>query len=110
MTSMAIQETDGPRPTCSDVAFPSIDGTPLRGQYWAHANPRGILLISPGLGEHGGSYRRTADSLVEALEIDVLAFDYRGSGRSGGKRGVVRNYADLSLDLEAANRWHNSAH
>jgi alpha-beta hydrolase superfamily lysophospholipase len=89
----------------ADVAFPSLDGTSLRGRYWAHANPRGVLLISHGLGEHGGSYRRTAEPLVEALGIDVLAFDYRGSGRSPGKRGVVRNYDDLFLDLAAANRW-----
>ncbi len=105
MTSMAIQEAEGPGPACSDVAFPSLDGTPLRGRYWAHANPRGLLLISPGLGEHSGCYRRTAEPLVELLEIDILAFDYRGSGRSPGKRGVVRSYSDLSLDLDAANRW-----
>jgi alpha-beta hydrolase superfamily lysophospholipase len=105
MTSMAIQETDGPRPTCADVAFLSLDGTHLQGRYWSHPNPRGVLLISHGMGEHGGSYRRTAESLVEALEIDVLAFDYRGSGRSSGKRGFVRHYADLTLDLAASNRW-----
>jgi alpha-beta hydrolase superfamily lysophospholipase len=105
MTSMAIQEADGPSSTSTDVAFSSLDGTPLRGRYWAHTRPRGLLLISHGLGEHGGSYRRTAEFLVETLKIDVLAFDFRGSGRSPGKRGVVRRYEDLCLDIDAANRW-----
>jgi alpha-beta hydrolase superfamily lysophospholipase len=105
MSSIMTRETDGTRPASIDVAFPSLDGTPLHGRYWSHANPRGVLVISHGMGEHSGSYRRTADSLVESLEIDVLAFDFRGSGRSSGKRGVVRRYSDLSLDLDAATRW-----
>jgi alpha-beta hydrolase superfamily lysophospholipase len=105
MSSLAIREAEGQGPSSTDVEFPSIDGTPLHGRYWSHPDPRGVLLISHGLGEHGGSYRRTAEPLVESLGIDVLAFDYRGSGRSPGRRGVIRNYEDLTLDLDAANRW-----
>jgi alpha-beta hydrolase superfamily lysophospholipase len=105
MSSITIREAGGSRPASAEVTFPSLDGTPLGGRYWAHPNARGVLVISHGMGEHGGSYRRTADPLVESLEIDVLAFDFRGSGRSAGKRGVVRRYSDLSLDLDAATRW-----
>ena len=86
------------------MAFPSLDGT-LQARFWSSPDPRGVLLISHGLGEHGGSYRRTAELLLRSLPIDILAFEYRGSGRSSGKRGVLRNYEELSLDLDAAVRW-----
>jgi alpha-beta hydrolase superfamily lysophospholipase len=105
MTSSAIEGAEGPGPGFADVAFPSLDGTPLRGRYWTQPNPRGVLLITHGLGEHGGSYRRSAEKLIQSLPIDILAFDFRGSGRSEGRRGVVRSYEDFSLDLDAANRW-----
>ena len=39
-----------------DVAFPSLDGTALRARLWYPANPRAIVVIAHGLGEHGGSY------------------------------------------------------
>jgi len=105
MSSITTRETGGFQPAGSDVAFPSLDGTVIQGRYWAHAHPRGGLVISHGMGEHSGSYQRTAEPLVKSLGIDILAFDYRGSGRSPGKRGVVRDYSEMSLDLEAATRW-----
>ena len=106
MTSIATPGAELPIPApASIVEFPSLDGTPLSARLWAHPSPRGMLLISHGLGEHGGSYRPLAEALRRTLDLDVLAFDYRGSGRSPGKRGVIRDYEDLILDLDAANRW-----
>ena len=105
MSPMAIPEENGLPEKFADVAFPSLDGIALQGRFRACRTPRATLVISHGLGEHGGSYRRTADDLGDALGIDILAFDYRGSGRSAGKRGVVRRYEDLSLDLAAATDW-----
>ena len=105
MTPTATDESDGRPQRSEDVAFPSPDGISLRGRLWAAPNPRGTMVISHGLGEHGGSYRRTVETLIGALGIDILAFDFRGSGRSEGRRGVVRSYADLSLDLAAATAW-----
>jgi acylglycerol lipase len=105
MTPTANREGNGlPRPW-TDVAFSSLDGTALQGRLWTQADSRGTLVIAHGLGEHGGSYRRTAEELGPALGIDIFAFDFRGSGRSAGKRGVVRSYDDLSLDLAAAIEW-----
>ena len=105
MIPTATPESNGHPPGSADVAFPSLDGTALRARLWASPHPRGALVIAHGLGEHGGSYRRTVEALLRVLEIDVLAFDFRGSGRSQGKRGVVRSYGDLSLDLAAATGW-----
>ena len=47
------------------------------------------MIISHGFAEHGGCYRRVAEALGTRLELDVIAVDYRGHGRSPGRRGVV---------------------
>ena len=89
----------------ADVAFPSADGTALRGRFWTRPDPRAIVVISHGLGEHGGSYGPVAGTIASAADVDILAFDYRGHGRSAGPRGVVRAYGDLERDLVAALDW-----
>ncbi|WP_435006543.1 lysophospholipase [Tundrisphaera lichenicola] len=104
--------TDRAEPTASqspiqfsDVSTTSYDGTILLGRSWSIPNPKAILLIAHGLGEHGGSYERLAEELVKRLHVDVIAFDLRGSGRSPGKRGFVRSYDELTSDLDAAIGW-----
>jgi len=64
-----------------------------------------MLVIAHGLGEHGGSYARIARELTSALGIEVVSFDFRGSGRSEGKRGCVKTYDELTVDLVAAIEW-----
>ena len=39
------------------------------------------------------------------LELDVIAVDYRGHGKSPGRRGVVRRYDDLVGDLSSVLTW-----
>ena len=39
------------------------------------------------------------------LDIDVVAVDLRGHGRSPGRRGVVRRDEDLTDDLTSALEW-----
>ena len=88
-----------------DVTIPSADGTPLRAWSWPRIRPRGVLVIAHGLGEHSGCYRHVAEALGEAADVDVLAFDFRGHGRSPGRRGVVRRYDELTADLLGALAW-----
>jgi alpha-beta hydrolase superfamily lysophospholipase len=83
----------------------STDGLALRAWCWERRAPRGILVIAHGFGEHGGCYRHVAEQLGPALEIEVLAPDQRGHGRSPGRRGVVRRYDDLVADVQAALDW-----
>jgi acylglycerol lipase len=91
--------------TATDETIVSGDGTPLKAWCWSRPNPRGVLVIAHGLGEHGGCYRHVADALGPAAGIDVLAFDFRGHGRSPGRRGLVRSYDELESDLRSALEW-----
>jgi alpha-beta hydrolase superfamily lysophospholipase len=88
-----------------DIEVRAADGLMLRGRWWRRAEPRGVVVITHGFGEHGGSYRNAAESLGSALDVDVVAVDLRGHGRSPGRRGVVRRYEDLTDDLSSALEW-----
>ncbi len=60
--------------------------------------PRGVVLIVHGLGEHAGRYEQVAQQLLE-WGFTVRAYDQRGHGRSGGKRGALPENATLLEDL-----------
>ena len=77
----------------------------LAARHWAAPDPRGILVVAHGHGEHGGCYAGLAAELVPAAGVDVLAFDSRGHGLSEGRRGVIRRYDDLLDDLDAWIGW-----
>jgi alpha-beta hydrolase superfamily lysophospholipase len=92
-----------------DVLITAADGIALRAWHWGRPKPRGVLVIAHGFGEHGGCYRHVAEALGPALEIDVVAPDLRGHGRSPGRRGVVGTYDDLVSDLRSATAWARRA-
>jgi len=77
----------------------------LSARLWACPDPRGVLVIAHGHGEHGGCYAEFAGAIVPEANVDVVAFDFRGHGRSAGRRGVIRRYTDLLDDLEIWLGW-----
>jgi alpha-beta hydrolase superfamily lysophospholipase len=79
------------------------DGTPLHVHRWPAPHPRAVVLVSHGLGEHGGRYARLAAALV-VHGISVYAVDHRGHGRSGGVRGHVSRFSQYTDDFEAFRR------
>ena len=80
------------------ATFQTRDGLALRLTDWPVAQPRARMLLVHGLGEHSGRYAAVAGDL-NALGISVRAFDHRGHGKSGGRRGVNGKDADcLSRD------------
>lgn len=92
--------------TLEDHVIPSADGTPLHARCWSGHEPRGVLVVAHGLGEHGGCYDHVAEALTSRPGlVDVVAFDFRGHGLSPGRRGVVRHYEDLVGDLRAVVHW-----
>lgn len=63
--------------------------------------PKAVVCIVHGLGEHLGRYEEMAIRFVEH-QIAVFAFDHRGHGRSGGKRGHARSIVQFVEDVEHA--------
>jgi len=70
----------------------SADRTEIFLRHWPVDNPRAVLVICHGLGEHGGRYQSVADFL-NAAGYAVFAHDHFGHGRSAGKRGHVASFA-----------------
>jgi len=78
-----------------------VDGTTLRTIHWEPASePWAVAELAHGLGEHGGRYETVATALTDA-GIDTWAYDHRGNGGSGGRRGHVDHWTLLHDDLEA---------
>lgn len=77
----------------------SGDNKKLFGQAWkVSGKPKGIINIVHGIGEHSSRYEKWAEMFVEK-GFSVLAIDYRGHGRSEGKRGHSPSYEGLMNDV-----------
>ena len=77
----------------------AADGVRLHFRSWPVEHERAVLLVSHGLGEHGGRYAALAEDLADR-GVTVHAVDHRGHGRSGGPRGHADRFGDLVRDLE----------
>lgn len=87
-------------PLTASPTIPSPDGVLLRVRRWPVEQPRGVVVIAHGHGEHGGCYEHVAAVLnAPPVQADVVALDFRGHGRSPGPRGVVGRYEELVADL-----------
>ena len=84
-----------------DVTFQSVDGVNLHGWYCPVENPRAVILYAHGnegnLANRAPFYRL----LTERLGVSVLAFDYRGYGKSEGEPSE----AGLLIDARAARKF-----
>jgi len=88
------------RLTFEDAYFSAADGTRLHGWYVPHDRPQAVVLFAHG---NGGNLSHRSD-LLRALHdraVTVLAFDYRGYGRSEGSPSE----AGVLADARAARTW-----
>lgn len=80
----------------SDSFFKGHDNTQLYIQKWEAPNPKALLLVTHGQGEHSECYHR----LVSAFpDYSFIAWDIRGHGRSEGLRGYAKDFDDYILDF-----------
>jgi acylglycerol lipase len=76
----------------------SFDGEMLHFKEDVVKNGLANILIIHGIAEHQGRYDHVALALNKA-KFNVFRFDLRGHGRSGGKRGYVKNLSVLLNDV-----------
>lgn len=84
-----------------DVQFIAADGTPLAG-WWIPANrPRGTVVYCRG---NAGNIGTTAHLAPEFFKrgFNLLLWDYRGYGRSGGRPSEKGLYDDARAAFDAA--------
>jgi alpha-beta hydrolase superfamily lysophospholipase len=66
---------------------------------WAVEAPTAGIVLVHGVAEHSGRYEHVGTQLA-AAGFDVLGFDLRGHGKSGGSRGHVASMSDFLDDVE----------
>ncbi len=84
----------------STFNFPSNDGLELFGRVWQseEKQPKGIVHLIHGLGEHSGRYDHVAKALTKA-GYHMAGFDLRGHGLSEGKRGHTPGFDYFLEDI-----------
>jgi len=88
----------------STSTFSGLGGTTIEYDvYEPEGDPRGLVLVTHGLGEHRGRYAHVADRFT-ALGLRVAVLDHRGHGKSGGPRCDTRDVSDYTADLETLRR------
>lgn len=75
------------------------DGMQLFCHAWLTDNPKASIAFVHGFGEHSGRYAHVAD-FFNKNGYSFFAFDNRGHGQSGGKRGHAPNYDAYLYDID----------
>jgi alpha-beta hydrolase superfamily lysophospholipase len=78
----------------------AFDGLKLTGYLWEPAeNPKAVINLIHGFGEYSERYGYWAKKFTEKGYV-VHAIDYRGHGRSEGKRGHINKFDDFLNDVD----------
>lgn len=86
--------------TRTERTFDGVGGVRIVYDVWTpDTEPRGVVVLSHGLGEHARRYDHVAQRFGDAGLV-TYALDHRGHGRAGGKRVRVRNIAEYTGDFD----------
>lgn len=78
--------------------FSGVGGVKIVYDVWTpDTEPRGVVVLAHGYGEHARRYDHVAQHFGEAGLV-TYALDHRGHGRAGGKRVRVRHMAEFVSD------------
>lgn len=82
-----------------EYKWKSFDGLDLYALQWTvNEQPEAVVAFVHGHGDHCRRYDEWF-SMLTARNISVITFDYRGHGRSAGKRGVIKHFDELLKDV-----------
>ncbi|MBW2272782.1 MAG: lysophospholipase [Deltaproteobacteria bacterium] len=84
----------------SESRFEGAGSTLLFRRAWLAADPRRLLILVHGFGEHSGRYDELGAWFARRGHA-VHAYDQRGHGRSAGPRAYVERFDVFLDDLEA---------
>ncbi|MET8990281.1 alpha/beta hydrolase [Nonomuraea wenchangensis] len=76
---------------------------------WPHDDPRYLVLLVHGYGEHIGRYEHVADRLVRHGAA-VYGVDHAGHGRSEGERVLIEDFEDVVADVHTVEEQARAAH
>lgn len=84
--------------TIEDFHFVGCDGRLIAGTHWhSEGEPRAVVQIAHGMGEHIGRYADTATFLCDH-DLAVLGNDHRGHGRTGIAAGETGTFGAAGFD------------
>ncbi len=90
--------------------FQSYDAGELFEQAWMPDDqPRAVLLLVHGLGEHSGRYEHVAEYFT-SKGIGIETFDLRGHGKADGRRAYVNSFDDYLRDLDVFHKRVQERH
>ncbi len=91
----------------SEHKWQAFDRKMLFARHWQpEKQPKALIHIVHGMGEHSGRYHAWAQKFTEAGFM-VLAMDYRGHGNSDGRRGHARKHEHFLKDLDSFIEFSN---
>lgn len=79
----------------------SNDGLAIFGQKWENEStpPKAVICLVHGFGEHSSRYEHVAQFFTDH-GYAVIAYDHRGHGRSGGRKGHFVSYDEFLNDVD----------
>ncbi len=83
----------------AERTFSGVGGVEIVYDVWTpDIEPRGVVVLAHGYGEHARRYDHVARRFGEAGLV-TYALDHRGHGRAGGKRVRVRHMKEFVADF-----------
>ncbi len=80
------------------ATFQTTTGLSLYYEWWRPHEPKGVLVVVHGIGEHSGRYGPFIRHFFER-GYAIALYDQRGHGQSEGERGHIEHIQDLLGDL-----------
>ncbi len=92
-----------------ETRFEGAEGRSLFRRAWLPPDPRAVLVVVHGFGEHSGRYETLARFFAQR-DFAVHAYDHVGHGQSSGRRGHVDGFHWFHDDLERFVEQVRTAH